>query len=107
MTFHIWPLTSHPNIIYPIAPDQTRESKKTWKPVTDHKYETGFVMSKKWNGTINIIIIMLYIIIIIWYTFKTAFKEFDVLLEKDLDIVLMHEVLEYLLKEEVFWQSSS
>ena len=45
---------------------------------------------------------MLYIIIIIWYTFKTAFKEFDVLLEKDLDIVLMHEVLEYLLKEEVF-----
>lgn len=45
---------------------------------------------------------LLSITIIIWYTFKTAFKEFDVLLEKDLDIVLTHEVLDYLLKEEVF-----
>ena len=98
MTFHIWPLASRPNITYPIAPDQTRGCEKTRKPITGHKYQTGLVTSEKWNGTINGII---------WYTFKTAFKEFDVLLEKDLDIVLTHEVLDYLLQEEVFWQSSS
>lgn len=47
-------------------------------------------MSKKGDGTINDIT---------RYTLKTAFRECDVWPERDLDIVLMYEVCDYLLKD--------